>query len=411
MNIATQIERDTKQLDVTEVRKHFPILQRQVSGRPIVYLDSAATSLKPRAVIDAIVEFYERYTANINRGVHVLGEEATDRFEEARETVASFINADVREIVFVRNTTEAINLVAHHLPRELAVLYGLDAHHSNILPWRQFDNCQQIRVLADGRIDLEDLQQKLRNQRPEVVAVTHVSNALGAVNPIDEIVRLSHEVGAKVLVDASQSVPHRPINVRELDCDYLCFSGHKMCGPTGIGVLYGRRDLLNRFSPLHYGGDMVEAVHVDDFQVREIPWRLEAGTPYIEGAIGLAAACDFLESIGLEAIHQHEEQLVRHALDRLPTISRLHLHGPTDVNQRSGSVSFTIDGVEAHGVGRMLSNRHNICVRSGYHCAQPAHETLGVPPTVRASFYLYNHHGEIDALADALDQITANLTR
>lgn len=395
-------------LDVNAIRGEFPILGRKVGGRPVIYLDSAATSLKPRAVIAAIVEFYERYTANIHRGVHLLSEEASERFDEARETVARFINAEFREVAFVRNTSEAINLVAANLPADASVLYGLDAHHSNQLPWRRFTRRHAVRIAANGGIDLEDLRRKLRDARPALLAVTHVSNAFGAVNPVQEIVAMAHEAGARVLVDASQSVPHQAVDVRTLDCDFLCFSGHKMCGPSGIGVLYGKHEALRLFAPLHLGGGIVESVHEDSYELRDVPWRLEAGTPHIEGAVGLAAACDFLESIGLEAIHRHESALVRRATALLQEIPGVRLYGPTD-GSRSGAVTFTVEGLEAHGVSRMLSNRHNIYVRSGFHCAQPAHEILNAPPTVRASFYLYNEAREIEQLAQALGDFVAGV--
>lgn len=407
----TDVPEAATALDTTAIRRDFPLLERRVAGRGVVYLDSAATSLKPRAVIATITEFYERYTANVNRGVHLLSEEAGARFDEAREIVAGFIGADAREIVFVRNATEAVNLVAHSLPPDAPVLYTLGEHHSNFLPWQRRPNRDCIGLLADGGIDMDDLERKLTRLRPALLAVTHVSNAFGALSPIDAIVRAAHAEGTKVLVDASQSVPHRPVDVRSMDCDYLCFSGHKMCGPTGIGVLYGKRECLEALDPLHYGGDMISEVHEDDYVLRETPWRLEAGTPFIEGAIGLAAACEYLESVGLPAIHEHVTSLVAYGLERLAGVGRLTIYGPAKAEQRSGSITFTIDGLESHGVARMLSNRHNIFVRSGLHCAQPAHEALRIPPTVRASFYLYNNHSEVDQLTDALTGITANLTR
>ncbi len=397
-------------LPVHELRRDFPLLEREVEGRPIVYLDSAATSLKPRAVIRAVTDFYERHTANVNRGVHFLSLEASELFDEGRGEVARFLNASPREIVFTRNATEGINLIARSLAPDERVLHTLLEHHSNFVPWRRREGASQaVTVLPDGRLDLADFERKLHAFRPGLVAVAHISNAFGVVHPIEQIVRLSHEAGARVLVDGCQSVPHRPIDVQALDCDFLCFSGHKMCGPGGVGVLYGKLSLLEALPPLTFGGDMVKEVHELDFALRDVPHRFEAGTPAIEAVIGLSAACRYLGRVPLEAIAAHERSLTAHALERLSRIRRLTLRGPLEPESRGSSVSFTIEGVEANGVARMLSHRFNICVRSGFHCAQPAHEALGSPPTVRASYYLYNTEAEIDLLAEALDQVSSLL--
>ncbi|HEX6987223.1 MAG TPA: cysteine desulfurase [Planctomycetaceae bacterium] len=401
---------DLSPLDVTAVRDDFPILRRPVGGRPVAYLDSAATSLKPQPVIDAVVGFYERYTANVHRGAHRFGREASERFDAARETIASFINAETREVVFVRNATEAINLVARSLPADAAVLTTLAEHHSNALPWRCRGPCHNVRIDPDGRIDTAHLGELLARFRPRLVAVSYVTNAFGVVNPVDDVVREAHAAGALVLVDGSQAVPHRPVDVKSLGCDFLCFSGHKMCGPSGIGVLYGKRERLEELSFFHYGGDMVAEVHESEFVARGVPWRLEAGTPFIEGAIGLAAACEYLDALGLDRIERHERELVRYALHRLADVPGVTVHGPTSCRDRAGSVSFTVRGLEAHAVARILSDRDDIFVRSGYHCAQPLHEAFGLPPTVRASFYLYNDAEEIDRLAAALGRLRTHLS-
>ncbi len=397
-------------LPVEEIRGDFPLLGREVEGKRIVYLDSAATSLKPRAVIRAVTDFYEKHTANVNRGVHFLSLEASELFDEGRSAVARFLNASPREIVFTRNATEAINLVARGLAQEDRVLHTLLEHHSNFLPWRRREGASTaVRLLHDGKLDLADFVSKLAAFRPRLVAVAHVSNAFGVVHPLEEIVRLSHQAGARVLVDGCQSVPHRPIDVKALDLDYLCFSGHKMCGPGGVGVLYGKLSHLEELAPFVFGGDMVKEVHESSFALRDVPHRFEAGTPAMEAVIGLGAACRYLERFGLASIAAHEGSLTAYALERLSRVPGLTLRGPLEPESRGSSVSFTLDGVEANGVARMLSHRFNICVRSGFHCAQPAHEALGSPPTVRASYYLYNTKAEIDLLADALDRISSQL--
>lgn len=391
---------------VDSVRDDFPILQRVDGGKPIVYLDSAATSLKPQCVIDAIVDFYQHSTANVGRGVHRLAEEATDRFDASRETIASFINAEAREVAFVRNTTEAINVVARSLPPEAKVLCALTEHHSNLLPWMQYGTAVPVRVSTEGRIDLEHLAEQIASHRPKLCAISHISNAFGVVQPIHEIVELCRQNRVRVLVDASQSVPHQVMDVRQLGCDFLCFSGHKMCGPSGIGVLYAGWENMQSLVPQVFGGGMVEKVQSDQHTMAFPPRNLEAGTPAIECTIGLAAACDYLESVGLEPINSHMEHLLQHALLRLSEVPGLRIHGPATTEVRSGAVTWSIKGVDSHTTARVLSDRYNICVRSGFHCAEPAHKELGVPPSVRASFYLYNTASEIDQLAEALQTLS-----
>lgn len=392
--------------DVARIREDFPILRRQIGSRPIVYLDSAATSLKPQPVIDAILGYYTQYTANIKRGVHPLADEATERYEEARHAVAGFINADSRDIVFVRNTTEAINLVAGGLAIDTPVLYGLGEHHSNLIPWQRRAGSEAVPVTSQGAVDCEYLQRRLARGDARLLAIAHVSNALGAVNPVEEIVAFAHRHGCRVLIDASQSIPHRPIDVVALGCDYLCFSGHKMCGPSGIGVLYATQECFQAMPPQVFGGGMVSEVHEDGFELGEIPWRFEAGTPFIEGVIGLGAACSYLSSIGLAQIHAHENVLLSRGLAGLAENARVRVHGPLDAAERGSSLSFTVNDMDPHGVARLLATRFNIFVRSGFHCAQPAHEALQIRPTVRASVYLYNDPAEIDQLVEALSSIS-----
>lgn len=396
-------------LDVASIRQDFPILDRQIDGKPIIYLDSAATSLKPRQVIDAVVEYYTTCTSNVRRGVHPLGDEATERYEECRNTIAGFVGADPREIVLVRNTTEAINLVAGSCRPDARIAYCLGDHHSNVLPWSSFPQARAVGLLPDGALDRDTLQRLLVEHRPELLAITHVTNAFGYVHPVEEIVQLAHRHGCKVLVDGSQSVPHRAVNVFDLECDYLCFSAHKMCGPSGIGALYGSREALRSLRPRILGGSMVSEVHAAEHVLSDIPWRFEAGTPCIEGTFGFAAACDYLNGLGMDAVEAYVDELARYAVDRIRAIPSLMVYGPSDGEPRGAAITFAVPGLEAHALSRLLANRFGILVRSGFHCAQPAHEAIQSPPTVRASFYVYNTREEIDCLADALSGIVRHL--
>ncbi len=395
--------------DVDRIRRDFPLLMGRDGQSPPVYLDSAATSLKPACVIDVVREFYEAETANTGRGVHWLAENVTDRFEEARETIAGWINAQTREVVFVSNCTAAIRLVAEGTKWPRCVLVGKSEHHSNDLPWRVRGKTIAVSVDAHGVIDLDDLQRCLGAHRPSLVAVTLISNALGTVQPVDAIVELAHRSGAHVLVDASQAVAHRTIDVEAIGCDFLCFSGHKMCGPSGVGVLYGRENCLAELADASFGGGAVEEVHAEDFTAREVPWRLEPGTPNIEGVLGLAVASDYLDGVGMEAIGRHVNELAADVADRLSRLRKVTVYGPPAGQGRGPIVSFSVDGLESHAVARILSQRHRICVRSGYHCAQPLHESLRLPPTVRASFALYTSRHEVDRLVDAVEQLTVAL--
>jgi cysteine desulfurase/selenocysteine lyase len=398
-------------LDVSSIRKDFPILERQVNDRPLIYLDNAATSLKPQAVIDAVTGFYTRSCSNIHRAVHALSQEASELYEEAREKIARFINAEEEEVVFVRNATEAINLVARCLPRDGAVVTTLMEHHSNYLPWQVDRETRVAGVLGDGRLDIDDFRAKLGQGGVALATFTHVSNGLGVVNPVSDLTAMAREQGALVLVDGSQSVPHRPCDVKQLDCDFFVFSGHKMLGPSGIGVLYGREELLDKMSPFLWGGDMISAVHRDSYELAELPFRFEAGTPHIEGVIGLGAAVDYLSSVGMEAIHEHETRLLEVAFEGLRTIDRVTLHGPESLAQRSSAVSFALEGLEPHGLAKMLSNRYSIMLRSGYHCAQPLHEALDLLQSARASFYLYNTEDEVRQLVEAVRTLSEYYTR
>ncbi len=391
-------------LDVAAVRRDFPMLTGDDRDLPI-YLDSAATSLKPASVIQTVRDFYESSTANTGRGVHWLAEAVTTRFEESREIIAAWLNAQTREVVFTSNCTNAIRLVAEGRDWPQGILVGLSEHHSNDLPWRTNASRSTAAVLESGVIDLEDLRRQLNEEPPNLVAVSLVSNALGTVQPIETIVELSHQAGTLVLVDASQAVAHRAIDVVSLDCDFLCFSGHKMFGPSGIGVLYGKQTCLEQLATTSFGGGSVEAVHADSFDPREIPWRLETGTPNIEGVLGLAAACEYLDSVGPEAVRDHVDSLTAHAVRGLREIPGVTVFGPAQNSARGPIVSFSMLGLESHALARILSQRHRICVRSGFHCAQPLHEALGHGPTVRASFALYNTLKEVDTFVEAVTRI------
>ena len=397
-------------LDSPSIRSRFPILNRTDHGKPLIYLDSAATSLKPQSVIDAITDFYCRYSSNVGRGMHRLTIEATEKFNEARETIGSFVNALPNEIVFVRNSTEAINLVARGLSPQTKVVHADSEHHSNYLPWTHYCAPQIAPTDASGMIDLEQYRRLLMEYQPNLVALSDTTNAFGVRNPIELLIHEARQCGAKILLDASQSVPHRAFDVRKLDVDYVCFSGHKMCGPSGIGILWGRVESLRALSPLMTGGGTVDSVSASSIESAPIPQIFEAGTPNIEGAIGLAAACEFLDQIGIDEIDEHCGQLLDRALVRLATVPSLRLVGPKDRSFRSGSVSWVVEGMDSHTVARVLSDRFNICVRSGYLCAEPAHRAAGVSPTTRASFYLYNTASEVDTLVDALTTIIGQMS-
>ncbi|MFC1824351.1 aminotransferase class V-fold PLP-dependent enzyme [Thermodesulfobacteriota bacterium] len=397
-------------LDVDQIRADFPILKRVINGKPLTYFDSAATSLKPTPVIEAITHFYTESCANIHRGVHLLSAEASELYDEARRKVANFLNADEEEIVFVRNATEAINLVCHSLDLDGPVVATLADHHSAFLPWVDRREVRYAGIHGDGSLDLSSLRKAL-NSKAALACVPHVSNALGVINPVEEVIDLAHKAGALVLLDGSQSVPHMLTDVRSLGCDFLVFSGHKMLGPSGIGVLFGKLELLEQMQPFLRGGDMNKEVHKEWYVPEDLPGKFEAGTPNIEGAIGLGAAVDYLETIGMENIEAYSQELTAAALQSVSNIDKIRIHGPVNPEHRSASVAFELPGLEAHGLAKILSQRYNIMVRSGYHCAQPLHEELGIPQTVRASLYLYNTLEEIGLLGEALKEISALYTR
>ncbi|WP_041638990.1 cysteine desulfurase [Anoxybacillus flavithermus] len=395
-------------MNVKELRQLFPILDQQVNGKPLVYLDSAATSQKPLPVIEAIDNYYRQYNSNVHRGVHTLGTKATDAYEGAREKVRRFIGAaSTEEIIFTRGTTTAINLVAASYGRanvregdEIVITYM--EHHSNIIPWQQVAKqtgatLKYIPLQPDGTIRLEDVEQTV-TPNTKIVAVMHVSNVLGTINPVKEIAQIAHKNGAVVVVDGAQSTPHMKVDVQDIDCDFYAFSGHKMCGPTGIGVLYGKKRLLEQMEPVEFGGEMIDFVGLYESTWKELPWKFEGGTPIIAGAIGLGAAIDFLEQVGLDHIAEHEHRLAQYALEQLATIDGLTIYGP---KARAGLVTFNIDGVHPHDVATVL-DAEGIAVRAGHHCAQPLMKWLNVTATARASFYLYNTEEEIDALVSAL---------
>lgn len=409
-----EIYTSSKVLDVTQIRRDFPILGREIRpGIPLVYLDSTATSQKPRQVLEAMDAFFRNSNANIHRGIHTLAEEATAQYESTREIVARFIHApSPRQIIFTRNTTEAINLVAYSWGRaylksgDVLILTEME-HHSNLVPWQILAEERGLRlefipVASDGLLDLEEYRLLLSLQ-PKLVALTHMSNVLGTVNPAKEIVQLAHEAGAIVLLDGAQSVPHFPVNVQDLDVDFLAFSGHKMCGPTGIGVLYGRKELLEAMPPFLGGGDMIKRVKLRSFTPNEIPYKFEAGTQAIAEAIGLGVAIEYLSGIGLEAISAHEKTLITYALERLEEVPGLSIFGPK-AQYKGGIASFVLKGVHAHDVAQVLDTE-GVAVRAGHHCAMPLHEKFNIPATVRASFYLYNSIEEIDRLIEAIYKV------
>jgi cysteine desulfurase / selenocysteine lyase len=399
------------------IRKDFPILERTLAGgQPLVYLDSANTSQKPQVVIDTMVDHLERHNANIARAMHQLGAESTEAFEAARDKVASFIGAPSREeVVFTKNASEALNLVANTLAwarGPLGVGEGDEVvitemeHHSNIVPWqllteRKGATLRWFGLTDEGRLDLSNIDE-LINERTKVVALTWVSNMLGTINPVAEIARRAHEVGAVVVVDASQAVPQLPVDVVASGADFLAFTGHKAVGPTGIGVLWGRRELLEALPPFLGGGEMIETVRMERSTYAGIPHKFEAGTPPIVEAVGLGAAVDYLSHIGMDAIHRHEQAITAYALDGLATIPGLSVLGPLDATERGGAIAFELDGVHPHDVAQVLDSR-GIAVRAGHHCARPAHARFGVQSSTRMSSYLYTTPAEVDALVEGLD--------
>lgn len=396
-------------MDLERIRKDFSILDQVVNDEPLVYLDNAATTQKPQQVLDVLADYYQKDNANVHRGVHTLSERATARYEDARQKVADFIQAkSSKEILFTRGTTTSLNWVAQFareiLQPDQEVIISVQEHHSNIIPWQQA--CQQTGAklryvpLKDGEFDVTSLKSML-TEKTKFVSLAHVSNVLGSVAPIGEIAELVHEVGAYLVVDGAQSVPHMAVNVQEIDVDFFAFSGHKMLGPTGIGVLYGKEELLNLMSPVEFGGEMIDFVYEQSATWKELPWKFEAGTPNIAGAIGLGAAVDYLTEIGMDAIQAHEAELVNYVFPKLQAIPGLTIYGIQDLSKRTGVIAFNLDDLHPHDVATAL-DYEGVAVRAGHHCAQPLLRYLQVPATVRASFYIYNTKADCDKLVEAI---------
>jgi cysteine desulfurase/selenocysteine lyase len=414
---------ETQPLDVASIREDFPILDRMVGGeietpgegsadtQPLVYLDNAATSQTPESVVESIVDYYYGYNSNVHRGIHHLSQEASVAYENAHDRVAEFIGADGREeIIFTKNTTESMNLVAYAWglaelgPGDTVVLTEME-HHASLVTWQQIAkktgaSVEYIRVDDDGRLDM-DHAADLIDDSTAMVSAVHVSNTLGTVVPAGELADLAHDHDAHVFIDGAQSVPTRPVDVGEIDADFFAFSGHKMLGPTGIGVLYGKQHLLEEMEPYLYGGEMIRSVTYDDSTWEDLPWKFEAGTPVIAQGIALEAAIDYLEEVGMANVQSHEELLAEYAYDRLSEFDDVEIYGPPG-DDRGGLVAFNLDGVHAHDLSSIL-NDHGVAIRAGDHCTQPLHDKLGVPASTRASFYIYNTKSEIDALVDAVD--------
>lgn len=391
------------------IKKDFPVLNQIVNDEPLVYLDNAATTQKPLKVLAAIKDYYENDNANIHRGVHTLAERATEKYEAAREKVRQFINAkSTKEVLFTRGTTTSINWVAQFAGQILKtgdeIVISIMEHHSNIVPWQEVAKktgaILKFVYLKDGQLDMDDLRKKITNQT-KFVSIAHVSNVLGTINPVEEITKIAHEHGAYMAVDGAQSTPHMAIDLQKMDVDFFAFSGHKMMGPTGIGVLYGKEELLNQFEPVEFGGEMIDFVYESHSTWTELPWKFEAGTPNIAGAIALGAAIDYIQELGIDQIHQHEIELIDYLMPKLQEIEGLKIYGTKDNVKRGGLIAFNIEGLHPHDVATAL-DMEGVAVRAGHHCAQPLLNYLETPATARASFYLYNTKADCDKLVEAL---------
>jgi len=400
------MQNEVAAVDVEAIRRDFPFLERQIKGKPIVYFDNAATTQKPAEMIRTLTDYYGNYCANIHRGIHTMSQESSELYEEARRKVARFINADEREIVFVRNTTEAINLVSRSLKGEGKILTTLMEHHSNLLPWSRDRDLVYADIDRQGRIDMGDFRSKI-DRSTLLVSVAQISNVLGLVNPVKEVVEEAAKNGALSLVDGAQSVPHMEIDVKELGCDFFVFSGHKMMGPSGIGVLYIREDLYERMNSFLIGGSSIKEVHTSGFVPEDPPLCYEAGTPNIEGAIALGSAIDYLEALGMDNVQAHDRLLVETALERMKNIKDLEIYGSLDPEQRLSVIAFNVKGMGCHAVAKVLNLRENIMIRSGFHCAQPLHDRLGIGPSARASFYVYNTVEEIELMTELLGTVAS----
>ncbi|EHT7837050.1 cysteine desulfurase [Listeria monocytogenes] len=398
-------------IDIQKIRADFPILDQEINEKPLAYLDNAATSQKPKQVIEALTHYYEFDNANVHRGVHTLAARATDAYESARSKVAKFIHArEVAEIIFTRGTTSAINLVVDSYAEanieagdEIVISYL--EHHSNLIPWQQLAKrkgavLKYIELEEDGTISVEQAKKTI-GEKTKIVALAHVSNVLGTITPIKEIAAIAHQFGAVILVDGAQAVPHMEVDVVDLDADFYAFSGHKMMAPTGIGALYGKRELLDAMEPTEFGGEMIDFVELYDSTWKELPWKFEAGTPIIGGAIALGAAIDYLAEVGLENIHAHEQALASYAMEEMSKIEGITIYGPKDASKRCGLVTFNLEGAHPHDIATIL-DEDGVAIRAGHHCAQPLMKWLDVSSTARASFYIYNTKEEIDALIDGL---------
>lgn len=398
-------------LNVESIRRDFPILQRKINGHPLVYLDSTATTQKPRQVIQALTDFYEKYNSNVHRGVHTLSQEATDLYDGSREKAVKFINAKgIEELVFVRNATEAINLVLYswamqNMNKGDEIISTVMEHHSNIVPWQSLQSrgvkLKFVDIDEEGKLRMEQLSE-LITSKTKLVAVTHVSNVLGTINPVKDICRIAHDNGALCLVDGAQSVPHMPVNVKDIDCDFLAFSGHKMLAPTGIGCLYGKAEILEAMPPFQLGSDQIKTVSLSETTFRESPWRFEPGTPNFADAVALGVAVDYLNRIGMRNVREHEKELVDYALRHMAELKGLTIYGPRNPEIKGGVISFNLGDIHSHDLATIL-DEHGVAIRSGHHCAMPLMTRLNVPAVSRASFYIYNTKEEIDIFISALE--------
>ena len=396
-------------LDAYKIRQDFAILDQVVNDEPLVYLDNAATTQKPQVVLDALMAYYREENANVHRGVHTLAERATAAYEASREKIRQFISAkSTKEILFTRGTTTGLNWVGRFAEQVLEpgdeVVISIMEHHSNIIPWQEACKKTEAKLvyayLKDGQLDMEDLGNKI-TEKTKFVSLAQVSNVLGCINPVKEIAKLAHQVGAYMVVDGAQSAPHMAIDVQDLDCDFFTLSGHKMLGPTGIGVLYGKEEILNQMNPIEFGGEMIDFVYEQEATWKELPWKFEAGTPNIAGAIALGAAVDYLSALGMENIHAYEQELVDYVLPKLQAIDGLTVYGPEDSSQHAGVIAFNIDGLHPHDVATAL-DYEGVAVRAGHHCAQPLINHLGISSAARASFYIYNTKEDCDKLVEAI---------
>ncbi len=403
----------TKTFDVNKIRKDFPILRRKINGKPLIYFDNTATTQKPKQVIDAIADVYSNHYANIHRGVHTLSQEASVAYEEAHDKVASFINAKTNEIIFLRNATEALNLIMYawasdNLKKGDEIITTVMEHHSNIVPWQFLRDKIGIKlkfvdIKEDYTLNLEQLKEFIA-PKTKIVTVTQVSNVLGTINPVKEIGKIAHENNSLFVVDAAAAVPKMEVDVKKIDADFLDFSGHKMLAPTGIGVLYGKEEILENMKPFLYGGDMIKKVTKESAVWNDVPWKFEAGTPNIADGIGFGAAVDYLQKIDMENVREHDKNLTKYALEQLSAISGITIYGPTDADQKVGTITFNVGDAHPHDVASIL-DEGGIAVRSGHHCAMPLHIRLGVESTVRASFYIYNTREEIDKLVSGIEHV------